>query len=208
MNFSFKSILFILFFVLHFTIQCEEKCIIKNNFEMLDTVMYLAISEVKTKLQMSELQVPVCFNISNNEADFLVEKNFLKVRNNEDFPNNFFQKNAYCEANSIKIVIEKIDVNFQKMKSNKDSVYRNSNVKLFVLVSDKNSFVSSYEIAKSIQDTLNYNDLEEVNRTNFSFAKTEIPQKDLTIWNKYFEPVIVVVSAAIVTTLFFTVRSK
>jgi hypothetical protein len=50
--------------------------------------------------------------------------------------------------------------------------------------------------------------LKEANRANFNFARTEILQKDLTIWDKYFEPVIVVVSAAIVTTLFFTVRSK
>jgi hypothetical protein len=175
---------------------------------MLDTIMSLAISEIKTKLQTTELQVPVCFSVSNNEADFLVEKHFLKVGNNEDFLNNSFRKNANCEANSIKFVIEKIDVNFQKMKTSKDSVYRTSNVKLFVLISDENSFVSSYQIEKSIQDVLNYDDLEEVNRTNFNFARTEILQKDLTIWDKYFEPVIVVVSAAIVTTLFFTVRSK
>jgi hypothetical protein len=58
-------------------------------------------------------------------------------------------------------------------------------------------------------DSIAIHSIDTLNRDSVIYQMDTLQQtKSLSTWEKYIEPAIAVVSAALVTILFFTVRSK
>jgi hypothetical protein len=215
----FIPIFIFLFIICFFSLKADENCNIKNNFDVLDSIAELSVEDIYNKIKILnqeksnniKLNDTIYYKISSNEVSFLIEKYLLNKKSISKYFENkkYFVNNLDSNSkNSIKITIEKFDVTFLKIKDLKDSVQRKFHIKLSILFSDENSVTSTFEIEKQFSDSLNFDCLEFANSVYFGFAKAEIPEKKLSFWKKYFEPAIVVASAAIVTTLFFLVRSK
>ena len=178
---------------------------IKQNLAIIDSLFGISINEIVEKISLIKdfEKDTISYYISENEADWLVQKHLVNNLSKSILKNNKSEK-----RNFIGITIENIELNYNFIDKNNDSVVRTASLKLFVSVYDRESRTFTFETGKSLEDTLSYTQLELANRSSFEFAKTEIPKKKLSFWNKYLEPTIAVVSAAIVTTLFFTVRSQ
>ena len=205
-----RKIVFILVFFSFLFCQMQTKLIAKNqnvqqNFEIIDSLIEVSMIEIFEKLStIKEFNSDtVNYYISENEADWLIQRHFTNKFSESVLTNNKLAKN-----NFIGITVEKIDLNYNFIDKKNNLINRNVNLKLFVSVNNKHSQTFTFEIDKKNEDTVSFSQLEFVNRSSFNFAKTEIPKKNLSFWNKYLEPTIAVVSAAIVTTLFFTVRSQ
>ena len=178
---------------------------VKQNFTIIDSLVEKAVDEIIEKiLRINDFDKDtIHFNISTNEASWLVQKHLINKLSKSVLINNNSTK-----KNFIDLTIENIELNYSFADKSNNLVIRDVSLKLFVALHDKNYQVLTFENKQKSEDTLSYTQLEFANRSNFEFAKAEIPNKKLSIWSKYLEPTIAVVSAAIVTTLFFTVRSK
>ena len=177
----------------------------KQNLIIIDSLVEKAIDEIIEKIIQVEYfaRDTIYFNITENEATWLVQKHLTNKFSEAALINNKAEK-----KNFIEITIENIGVNYYFADKTNNLVIRDASLKLFISLHDKKYHILTFEIEKKTEDTLFYTQLEFANKSNFEFAKAKIPNKKLSIWSKYLEPTIAVVSAAIVTTLFFTVRSN
>jgi len=207
---KYKTVIFIfviigILFWQNQTILIADEQKAKQNLSVIDSLFQASISEIIDKItSLKDFEKDtINYHITENEADWLVQKHLANKLEKFVLVNNKSSK-----KNFVGITIENIDLNYNFVANSNDFVIRSATLKLFASVYDKKNHTFTFEIEKYFEDTLNYTQLEFANRSGFAFAKAEIPKKKLSFWNKYLEPTIAVVSAAIVTTLFFTVRSK
>lgn len=187
--------------------SCSRACgqETRQNITILDTIAANSIDDIFNKVStVSNFSLDtVYFNISDNEADWLIRKYFV-----EKFRPAVLIYSKEKKNNFIDIAIQNIGVKYDLVENKSEPARRELTIELFVTFFNKNNEISNFEVKKTNSDTLSYDQLAIVNSSNFRFAKAEIPKRELSFWNKYLEPAIAIVSTAIVTTLFFTVRTK
>jgi hypothetical protein len=77
------------------------------------------------------------------------------------------------------------------------------------LVLKKHSSIRVIKTYKSVLvDTLSIADAEYFNQNEFDFAKAKVPDKTLSFFQKYIEPIAITSAAILTVILFFTVRSN
>ncbi|MDC1068921.1 hypothetical protein OAQ99_07160, partial [Candidatus Kapabacteria bacterium] len=69
-------------------------------------------------------------------------------------------------------------------------------------------FSNNFIANKSFVDTINYEDIEYIEESEFDFDKAVVPKKDGSFFKKYLEPIIIVGSTLVTVFLLFTVRSS
>jgi hypothetical protein len=109
---------------------------------------------------------------------------------------------------SVKIVIEKIATTYSSLPHKQDSLMRNIILKCLCLITDKKKHITTFSVPLQYEDTISYDLAQQYsNNATFPFANAQLPERSTSLWKKWIEPAVAVVSAAIITTLFFSVRS-
>lgn len=186
----------ILLFLLPIALRANEP---KENFFLIDSLVQ-EISEEISKSINSEVQ-PLKVNFSEHPAYWLVKQHLI---------NNLSKKqitiaDTLCE-NNLNINILKIAVEYKLIKAD-EKLNRLITVDIDGYL--KNKQITPIGKKKLVfSDTITTDDVVVVEASPYAFAKATVPHPKESFFEKYFQPMIYVSSAIIVTVLFFTLRSK
>lgn len=188
--------LVIFLFLLPITLKSNE---LRDNFTVLDSLIEQVSAEISNQIP-KEAQ-PLKISISEHPAEWLVKQHLI---------NNLSKKNIIITdstaVNNLNINILKISVEYKLIKSD---------YKLNRLITvDIDGYIKNKQITPIGKKKLVYSDtivtdnVGAVETSPYAFAKATVPHPKESFFEKYFQPLIYVSSAVIVTVLFFTLRSK
>lgn len=205
-----KKILLVLLFYISctnfsLTMFANENKTPAKNFDILDSLFEVATNNIYKKYM--QFQDTISYEIVGDNADWLLEKKLLEHKKNKILTH-INNSKLNITKNILKIAIENISIDFKILENTTDSVSRNSNIKLYIINSNSNELPETELIEIFHIDTLHFDELIKVNKSNFGFATAKLPEKKRSYWERVFEPIIIITTAAITTFLFFSVRSK
>jgi hypothetical protein len=172
---------------------------IKDNFTILDSLIERVSVDISNQIP-SETKSLKMF-ISDHPASWLLKQHLI---------NNLSKKQIHltdsASENNLNINILKISVEYKLIKAD-DKLNR-------LITVDIDGYMKNKQITPIgkkklvLSDTIATDDLEKAEISPYQFAKAAVPHPKESFFEKYFQPLIYVSSAVIVTVLFFTLRSK
>ncbi len=186
----------ILLFLLPFTVKANEP---KENFFVLDSLIQQVSDDISNQIPNETRLLNI--SISEHPAAWLVKQLMI---------NSLSQKQITiadsASENNLNINILKIAVEYKLIKSD-DKLSRLITVDIDGYI--KNKQITPIGKKKVVfSDTIAVDEVGTVETSPYAFAKATVPHPKESFFEKYFQPLIYVSSAVIVTVLFFTLRSK
>jgi len=188
--------LLLLLLVLPVTLKSNE---LRDNFTILDSLVERVSADISN--QIPNDAKPLKLIISEHPAAWLLKQHLI---------NNIAKKQITltdsASENNLNINILKISVEYKLIKAD-DKLNRLVTVDIDGYL--KNKQITPIGKKKLVySDTITTDDVEVVEASPYAFAKAAVPHPKESFFEKYFQPLIYVSSAVIVTVLFFTLRSK
>lgn len=188
--------LLLLLLLLPITVKSNE---LRENFTILDSLVERVSADISN--QIPNTAKPTKLIISEHPASWLLKQNLI---------NNLSKKQITltdsASENNLNINILKIAVEYKLIKAD-DKLNRLITVDIDGYM--KNTQITPIGKKKLVySDTIATDDVGLVEASPYAFAKSSVPHPKESFFEKYFQPLIYVSSAVIVTVLFFTLRSK
>lgn len=178
-----------------------------------------------TKLFSYETNLKIISDILDNSSSAIcdsilarniseLEVSFAETESSRLFEQIFFKK---CSQNNIKLLTESnnklflslsdISINY-KIADNEDYCLRNIEVSNYAKLSLNNEIILISPVVKSHSDTVELEQIPELQAGNYSFTKVKIPEPKYSFYKKYLQPILISSAALVTVVLFFTIRSN
>ncbi len=186
--------------VLSFSIQAQTK----TNLEIFKVLVDSSISEIFDKI--SNPQKDIYLNLKLGASYNIFEDQIIKsfqIRGQKTSTVNNSLENL-----ALSYTIENTSVNYGEIF--RDGFFGDNLVQRKISITGtywlqvRESMVKNFYYENS--DTINVGDIQELDNSSYPLTKGKIPSEPFL--SNLFEPVIAIATAAVVITLFFTVRSK
>ena len=178
----------------------------KSNFEIIDSLVKIESYEVCqliTKNEVKELEILVL----PHPASYLIEQYFLSCANDKGLT--FFLPDSNSNRAKITLWISSIDVKYERISSDSDSLTRIISVSLSGKMQTKEGTIKAIEILeRTYNDLITDDDIVYIQNSSYNFTKGQIPPQQSTFFDSIVEPLVVVTAAIITIVLLFTVRSN
>lgn len=194
-------IIIILFFICSFDSFSQG---LINNLDKLDSLCHKASRNLVLSMQSYKVDT-LYYNLSDIPAKWLFEQYLLKYRN--EFSMALLSDKG--KLPELSITLKNINVQYQIYPEDSDSLYRIINVEIVASFTDKNKRVVSLpEIKESFKEAISRDNIDYVENTPYTFAKSKVPEKPKSFWKEIIEPVAIITTGALTVFLFFSVRSN
>jgi len=206
-NFLVPIIFSLLLIILQSQLFCQANKKLINNFDVLDSLTGLAISDIALQLQSRSID-SVKLNLATHPASWMV---LNKIADKNKFPSiKIFVTDSGIvkKLKTLDLAIKHFSVQYSALPNSGDSLLRTITVELFGTMSGSESQLETIKNSgKVYKDIISRSDVESV-KAQYDFANSSVPEKDRTFFEEIAEPFIVVTSAVLIVVLLFTVRSK
>lgn len=172
-----------------------------SNFKVIDSLINEHIEFIKPELLNEKKR---CFNLETNssEIDFIIESKLL-----EKFPEFSFHKNRDNHCPKLKINTLNIAVNYKLLED--ENVEREISVHINTIIESKEEPLKQiHNKALKYNDLIKSHELNNIQRSPYTFDKAEIPKEDNSFYDNYLQPIIFIGTAIITIAILFTVRSN
>ncbi|MEI6091589.1 MAG: hypothetical protein WCR42_14130 [bacterium] len=188
--------LLLLLFLLPISLKSNE---LRENFSILDSLVERVSVDISN--QIPNEAKPLNLIISEHPASWLIKQHLINNISKKKIP-----LTDSASENNLNINISKISVEYKLMKAD-DKLNRLVTVDIDGYI--KYKLITPIGKQKLVySDTIATDDVGVVEASTYAFAKSIVPHPKESFFEKYFQPLIYVSSAVIVTVLFFTLRSK
>jgi hypothetical protein len=188
--------LLLLLLLLPISLKSNE---LRDNFTILDSLVERVSVDISN--QIPNDAKPLKLILSEHPASWLVKQHLINNLSKKQI-----QLTDSASENNLNINILKISVEYKLIKAD-DKLNRLITVDIDGYI--KNKQITPIGKKKLVySDTIATDDVGLVEASPYSFAKAAVPHPKESFFEKYFQPLIYVSSAVIVTVLFFTLRSK
>ena len=178
----------------------------KTNLEIVDSLIFSSISDISRKIDIDEKE--------NVYLKFIAADDYQILKN---IVISSLQKNKVNLVEDASMTDITLNYNLIEIKTSYPEMFRDGlfgeylaerNVSLngsYFLVNEKSiGKVNSFNY--SIEDTVVYDDINQLENIAYSFTSAELPEEPF--FSSTLEPVIAIGTAAVAAYLFFNVRSK
>ena len=167
-----------------------------TNFQLLDALAKRASDSVQNFLKSRSIE-RTTFTAESHPALWLLKTHFTE---NFTFNNDSVFKNPRSE-----IFLKDFAVRYFSYADEPDSLIRTAQI----IVSGTTNFGFFIpEISLKSNDIISRADLRFIEEAQYPFASAPIPQREISFWEEYAEPLIFISAAVITLALLFTVRSQ
>ncbi|MES2765728.1 MAG: hypothetical protein V4642_07670 [Bacteroidota bacterium] len=198
----FKSVIFISLFALFFLFKnplcAQPQTPFKTNFQLLDSLAKRASDSISTLLKSHNISA-ANFITEPHPALWLLKTHFAE---NGDFT---FNNDSAFKNTRVELFLKDLSVRYFPYADEPDSLIRTAQV---IVSGTANSNFSLPEISFKSNDVISRTDLPFIEEAQYPFATAPIPQREISFWEEYAEPLIFVSAAVITLALLFTVRSQ
>ena len=102
-----------------------------------------------------------------------------------------------------------IETDYENYENDSDSLVRTISIKWSGIIQSKNNKMLPLKLNDiKYKDIISRDDAKEFNKTDFDFAKSDIPEAPPSFWKDIIQPVAIISAAAITVILLFTMRSN
>ena len=102
-----------------------------------------------------------------------------------------------------------IETNYKNYENDSDSLNRKITIHWTgIIISENNKMLPLKLTDVNFNDIISRDNAEKFNKTDFNFAKSEIPEPPSSFWKDIIQPVAIISAAAITVLLLFTMRSN
>ena len=202
------STFFVLFFSVHLFSQNFEPGI-KNNYEIFSDLAIKSFEKIENNfyLQVKGKVFCVKFDKESESSKFLFEKLRSKFQDYKIVTKDALKDSDFLinisELN-IKAKYEKYSGSYSVNKK----IQRNLEMEYYYKFygNKEDTLLYKYEAKEKYSDSFNIDFRDEIERSNYEFTKTELPEQSLI--QKLFLPCLIIAASAITIVLFFITRSK
>jgi len=205
MNLTRRNILFFLFYV-SFCSAAENKPFASNR-----EVFFIVSDSMINKIAAQQLQQYSLITIKTNNDTFTnyFRQHFIKslISNNKTV----FENSETASEATLELSVQESSVFFGDVFTEsflgKKKVERSIRLSLIATLTSLSNgkILFSKQISESVVDTVNYADIEKMN--NASLPMTNFQRPELSFFDSFLEPAIVIFSTGVAVYLFFTIRS-
>jgi len=195
-----KYFLYILFIV-QFVSNAQAS--VTTNAESLELLAKQAIEFAIDNINLPD-STKIVYSISQNPADFLLEKELLA---NSKFQ--FFSHVSNNDSNLHKLSVITKDFYIEFNELFNDNLERIAKLDFLAMMEYPNGHKILLSDTSLVGNSIINIDLaERLNSTAPRFAKAQLPNKKRSIYEKLVQPAIVITATVLTVVLFFSVRSK
>jgi hypothetical protein len=174
-----------------------------TNLDIFYSMIDSSVTDFISKVPQSEESIKLDLNLGKDHSVFtnkVIAKIISfgkKISNEKD-----------NETSSVNYIINKTDVTYGEIYRDGffGGYYLPRNLSLTGNYTVKTDSTVFKDFSYSYNDTLKYDDIQNVENADYPFTKGEIPPEPFL--SSLFEPIVAVGAAAVAVILFFTVRSK
>jgi hypothetical protein len=195
----FKSVIFISLFAVLFLFKnplSAQQQAIPTNFQLLDNLAKRASDSIQNFFKSRDIG-RVSFTAEPHPALWLLKTHF-----NENF--NFNSDSSFKNFRS-ELFLKDFSVRYFPYADEPDSLVRSAQI---IVSGTMSSGFSIPEISFKSNDIISRSDLQFIEEAQYPFATAPIPQREISFWEEYAEPLIFISAAVVTLALLFTVRSQ
>lgn len=200
---KFKKFL-ILFAFLQILISGISLAEQSSNFSIIDSLTIELSNEIANHINNNQVQA-IEIVVSSIPFDWLLEQNLVKSFNKKGIKT--FIYDSLSQNPKLKVQVKNFQLLYSKVPKQTDLLQRNIKLEISGQLQIKNRLISIEIPVFDYQDFISREHITNIENTNHSFAKAEVPPPPFSWLYDVFQPAIVVGSAIITVILFFTVRS-
>ncbi len=171
---------------------------VTTNFQILDALAKRASDSIETLLKNGNIS-GAAFTAEPHPALWLL-KTHLAENGNFTFTGDSAFKNSRSE-----VFLKDFSVRYFPYADEPDSLIRTAQI---ILSGTTNSGFTIPEISFKSNDIIARGDLQFIEEAQYPFATAPVPQRGMSFWEEYAEPLIFISAAVITLVLLFTVRSQ
>ncbi len=198
----FKRLIFLAVVIFFLTVDLSAQQP-DTNLDIFYSMIDSSVTDFISKVPQSEESIKLDLNLGKDYSVFtnkVIAKIISfgkKISNEKD-----------NETSSVNYIINKTDVTYGEIYRDGffGSYYLPRNLSLKGNYTAEGDSTFFKDFSYSYNDTLKYNDIQNVENDDYPFTKGEIPPEPFL--SSLFEPIVAVGAAAVAVILFFTVRSK
>jgi hypothetical protein len=195
----FKSVIFISLFVVLFFFKnpaTAQSQAIPTNFQLLDNLAKRTADSIENFLKSRSIE-RATFTAEPHAGLWLLKTHFAE---NYNFNTDSTFKNFRSE-----LFLKDFSVRYFPYTNEPDSLIRT--VQIIISGTTNHGFNIS-EISFKNSDVIARTDLPFVEEAQYQFATAPVPQREISFWEEYAEPLIFISAAVVTLALLFTVRSQ
>jgi hypothetical protein len=124
-------------------------------------------------------------------------------------PLRIFEKVENSKRLPMEITINKCAISFHNMPNQPDSLIRRAEINLSVFIRTRdNELISLPLFSKKHEDRVARGNVAALQNNSFPFLNPNVPDPELSFFEEFIEPIILVSSAVLTVVLLFSVRSN
>jgi len=199
---TFKCLLFfLLFLAIHITLASTP--LPRTNLELTQLLIQKFVEKLYLELQKFP-DSTYSIKAVNHPISQYIEGMVVSELSNRNL--RFYNSESDTIAR-IEVIVNQFKIEYTKIPNEESKLKRTIKFSVTSLLKKKNSPVSPIKFEHLEGDTIDEDLVGYIERDGEPF-KGELPPEKETFFDQYIEPIVVILSSAIVVLLFFSVRSK
>jgi hypothetical protein len=187
------------------TIAAVSQPVIKNNFSILDSLTGVCAEKIIAELKNKDIK-QANIKFTAHSAEWLVKQKILDFATKAGIT--LISDSNFKNSINIEILVKKEDISFSNNINDREILERIASVSLSAIITyPDGKIVSLDEKSVTYNDKLSRETVDFVQSREYGFARASVPAKELTIFEEFAEPIIIIGSAILTVVLLFTIRS-
>ncbi|MCK5742470.1 MAG: hypothetical protein KAH48_09650 [Chlorobi bacterium] len=146
-------------------------------------------------------------SLGESPAKYYIKHRIIGAKHSQ--PLHLFEKVDNSKRMPMVITINKCAISFHNIPNQPDSLIRRGEINLSVFIRTReNELISLPVFVEKQEDRVARDNVDALQNNSFPFLNPNIPDPELSFFEEFIEPIILVSSAVLTVVLLFTVRSN